>query len=604
MPRIYKRKVGSRSYQNYSQQTLQLCLAAVRSGRMSQRKAEQEFKIPRRTIINKLKGNRNIRPGRPSVFSEEEEASFVNCILGFSEFGFPLDSMDLRMIVKSYLTRIGRNVAQFKNNVPGHEWVLGFLKRHHELTVRFASNIKRSRAGINAKALTEYISNLSEVVRDVPPENIWNCDESNLTDNPGQKKIITKRGCKYPEKIRNSSKSSISLMFAGNAAGEILPPFVVYRSSCMWSTWTENGPKGARYTNTSSGWFDACSFTEWFESLMLPKLKKLEGKKVLICDNLSSHVSVHVLHLCKDNNISFVCLPPNSTHLTQPLDVAFFHPMKVAWRKILSEWKETLEGSKSTVLQKQHFPMLLNKLMTALEPNAAANLISGFRKCGIYPVNVDELLKMIPQHNSDITAVESSFLETLATKRTDLTEMKRTRKKMRIAAGKSIGPEDLDNQETDSNKPQPKNLKNRRKVINVVNDSSSDEISLRDSSDDDAETYFTNMVRESLEDEERNAVASGEKSNKEILQLSEIIREVGKYVIFTYEGELFPGQILSYDNEGAVIKAMQKSLKSWKWPEKPDILNYSWEDIVGGIAEPKQVSKRGYFTVPELNKIW
>lgn len=279
MPRTYKRKVGSRSYQDYTPETLQLCLAAVRSGRMSQRKAEQEFKIPRRTIINKLKGNQRIRPGRPSVFSEEEEVAFVNCILGFSKFGFPLDSMDLRMIVKSYLTRIGRNVSQFRNNVPGHEWVLGFLKRHQELTVRFASNIKRSRAGINSKTLTEYISNLGEVVKDVPPENIWNCDESNLTDNPGQKKVITKRGCKYPEKIRNSSKSSISLMFAGSAAGEILPPFVVYRSSCMWSTWTEHGPKGARYTNTSSGWFDSCSFTEWFESLMLPRFKKLQGKR-------------------------------------------------------------------------------------------------------------------------------------------------------------------------------------------------------------------------------------------------------------------------------------------------------------------------------------
>jgi len=147
---------------------------------------------------------------------------------------------------------------------------------------------------------------------------------------------MVKRGTKYPNKICNSSKTSISLMISGSASGELLPPYVVYRSNCMWNTWTEGGPKGARYSNTPSGWFDGLTFEEWFISLMLPRLKKLDGKKVLIGDNLSSHISVKVFEECQENNIAFVCFPPNSTHLTQPLDVAFFRPMKCAWRQILS----------------------------------------------------------------------------------------------------------------------------------------------------------------------------------------------------------------------------------------------------------------------------
>lgn len=82
-----------------------------------------------------------------------------------------------------------------------------FLKRYHDLSVRLASNIKRSRASINENILTEYIINLKEMITDVLPENIYNYDETNLTDNPGQKKVIVKRGCKYPERICNSSKS-------------------------------------------------------------------------------------------------------------------------------------------------------------------------------------------------------------------------------------------------------------------------------------------------------------------------------------------------------------------------------------------------------------
>lgn len=162
--------------------------------------------------------------------------------------------------------------------------------------------------------------------------------------------MLTKRGIKYPENIRNASKASIYVMFCGSASGELLPPYVVYRSKNMWSTWREGRPSDCRYTNNSkSGWFNSEIFTDWFESLVLPRLKKLEGKKVLISDNLFSHLTDRVLKLCRDNNIYFVCLPPNSTHLTQPLDVAFFRPMKAAWRKIFLH--EKLIGRDFTVLQ-------------------------------------------------------------------------------------------------------------------------------------------------------------------------------------------------------------------------------------------------------------
>uniref|UniRef100_A0A1B6BWE3 HTH CENPB-type domain-containing protein n=1 Tax=Clastoptera arizonana TaxID=38151 RepID=A0A1B6BWE3_9HEMI len=122
------------------------------------------------------------------------------------------------MIAKSYIESKGRKVKTLKNNVPGSEWVKSFLKRHPILTgARFAANIKRSRAAINKEVLTEYIDNLKEVTKDVPPENIWNYDEFNLTDDPGKKKMIIKRGSN-PERIMNSTKTSISVMFCRSAA--------------------------------------------------------------------------------------------------------------------------------------------------------------------------------------------------------------------------------------------------------------------------------------------------------------------------------------------------------------------------------------------------
>ena len=276
MLRTHKKKIGGRMYQNYRKEALEECIAMIKSGTMSQQYASEHYKIPRRTLNYKMKEKHMQKSGKPTVFSAEEEERFVQCTLKMSNFGFPIDSFDLRHIVKDYLETKGRTVSQFKNNMPGTDWVRSFLKRHPELTNRFATNIKRVRAAIDEATLRDYINNLAKVIEGIPAENIWNYDESNLTDNPGLKKVLTKRGTKYPERICNTSKSSISLMYCGSAAGEILPPYVVYKSAHMWSTWTENGPKGSRYSNTSTGWFDSSTFTDWFKTLMLPKLKKTE----------------------------------------------------------------------------------------------------------------------------------------------------------------------------------------------------------------------------------------------------------------------------------------------------------------------------------------
>lgn len=96
----------------------------------------------------------------------------------------------------------------------------------------------------------------------------------------------------YPEAIQNSTKAAVSIMVCANAAGEVLPPYVNYQAEKMWDTWTEGGPVNARYIRSKFGWFEGCSFENWFFSLVLPTLKKTYGKNVFIGDNLSSHICV------------------------------------------------------------------------------------------------------------------------------------------------------------------------------------------------------------------------------------------------------------------------------------------------------------------------
>jgi len=63
-----------------------------------------------------------------------------------------------------------------------------------------SSNIKKVRAQVGINEINSYMDNLNVVIKDVPPSRIWNYDETNLSDNPGNKKVVCKRGMKYVEK--------------------------------------------------------------------------------------------------------------------------------------------------------------------------------------------------------------------------------------------------------------------------------------------------------------------------------------------------------------------------------------------------------------------
>lgn len=294
-------------------------------------------------------------------------------------------------------------------------------------------------------------------------------------------------------------------MLCGTATGELLPPYVVYKSKRVWDTWQEGGVPGAKYDCTKSGWFDGTTFSNFFFRLLLPHARKKSGTKVVICDNLSSHVDEDVIKACRQYNIKFVFLPPNTTHWTQPLDVAFFAPMKKKWRSLLSRWKKSLlqlamkkkkkatgtprrtapatpESTtasvspnnasvtsrkrnspkhvptslkkkcspkttktdddagidKNVTLPKDKFPRLLKQLWDEISPTAATNLVSGFRSCGIVPLDCAPLLKKLPKVNHvDVTAVGEGFIDFVQQYREEIVDTGPTkrRKVTNIVAG-------------------------------------------------------------------------------------------------------------------------------------------------------------------------
>ena len=99
------------------------------------------------------------RLGRPTVLSAEEEEIFAERLMVTAEWGFPMTARDLRHLLKGYLYRLGKRTI-FANNMPGPDFVEGFMKRHPELTVRKANLIKRSRAAVSHEDVKSFFERL------------------------------------------------------------------------------------------------------------------------------------------------------------------------------------------------------------------------------------------------------------------------------------------------------------------------------------------------------------------------------------------------------------------------------------------------------------
>ena len=160
-----------------------------------------------------------------------------------SEWGFPFNILDLRVTVKVLLDKEGTKIPKFKDNVSGEDWASSFMRRHKDrIKNRPCQNISKKRAGVGNEAINLFFQELEKILDGVPPVNIINYNETNLTDDPGRRWMIFKRGTRYPERILNGTKASTSLMLAGTASGKVLPVYVVYESDHLWNTWVEGGP--------------------------------------------------------------------------------------------------------------------------------------------------------------------------------------------------------------------------------------------------------------------------------------------------------------------------------------------------------------------------
>ena len=189
-----------------------------------------------------------------------------------------------------------------------------------------------------------------------------------------------------------SDHEYITIHCAGCASGEPLPPFILYKGKNMYRRWMEGGPAGALYRINESGWMDPANFLSWFLKHFLPAVSHLTktGPVLLFFDGHYSHISLELIRAARQNNVHLLCLPPNTTHILQPLDVGVFSPLKMNWRKVLKLYRLQTKGQKAN---KETFPGLVRQLWDSVKPEYCKG---GFRGAGLFPLSREHILAKLP----------------------------------------------------------------------------------------------------------------------------------------------------------------------------------------------------------------
>ena len=97
-------------------------------------------------------------------------------------------------------------------------------------------------------------------------------------------------------------------------------------------------------------------------------------------------------------------LPANATSSLQPLDIAWMRPIKASWNKVKTLFSFRNPGPRGETTKKNFCTLLRDTIKDAYKPETFQN---GFRKSGIYPLNIPGYVKDNKDYYFDTTELDS-----------------------------------------------------------------------------------------------------------------------------------------------------------------------------------------------------
>lgn len=306
---------------------------------MSFRQSVADLHVGRATLARYLKNPEMPRQmGAPTLLTAEEEMQLCAMAEVLSEINYPLIPEQLIGMASDYAIETNRLAAGKRLS---RQWWSNYLIRHPTLSVRMADIHDRKRTdACSPDTIGKWFEKVGDLynAKGIGVDNatcVWNLDEKGVELVSHGGKVVCAKWIKRPKKTQAGvPHHHVTILACANAEGTAMPPLIVHAAAQVNDKWAIDVPSDWRVAVTKTGYVDSITFANWFEQAFLPFIGA-RRPQILFMDGLLAHLSLRVLLLAKQHDVSLAILPAHSTHRTQPLDLHSFGVMQKAWNNMI-----------------------------------------------------------------------------------------------------------------------------------------------------------------------------------------------------------------------------------------------------------------------------
>jgi hypothetical protein len=357
---------------------------------LSIRQVADETGVDRSTLTRQLKNPTTAQLGQQyrQRLSYIQEKWLAQWIIDEDNRGFAPRPARVKQMGELLLTKSGDNKPL------GKKWIDSYKSRNQEVACLIGRPVDKTRLnGANPKLLSAHFSHFWAKVSElsVQTKDIWNMDETGTQLGASKRQIVMGDARKKSTYIADPTQREwVTTIECISATGCKTRPLTIFKGKSVQLQWfNAKDTPDWRYTTSENGWTSTEIGIAWLEGIFIPETRPIDDSwRILVVDGHGSHISVEFLYLCKINRIQLIFLPPHTSHITQPLDLTCFSPIKTRYREKIAELAVFDDASK---VKKERF---ITAYRHARDESLTERVIrSGFRKAGLIPYNPEVVLQ-------------------------------------------------------------------------------------------------------------------------------------------------------------------------------------------------------------------
>jgi hypothetical protein len=355
-----------------------------------------KYGVARSTLQGRLHGRmpRSEARQRDQRLSPEQETFLAQWCLHEEASGRAPRRKKVRAMGQAILDE-GGSCAQL-----GVRWIDRFLKRNPQINMKNSDLLERARArGSTRHAYEAFFDLLERQIKEkkILPRNIANMDEHGLQEGESATgRVIGSSLTKRTYVTGSDATNWVSIIECGTAQGHRLKPCIIFTGESLQGQWyskyfeKEEQIPDWKYDYSPTGWSNNRIALKWLKEIYLPGTKPENPAewRLLVLDEHATHTQEEFMRIAFQSKVQLLFLPPHTSHKTQPLDRSVFAAVKAYFREGAADLADHIT---SAPVNKQRFLLLYRD---ASERGVrSANLRSGFRQTGIWPLDRNQILQ-------------------------------------------------------------------------------------------------------------------------------------------------------------------------------------------------------------------